>query len=63
MAFKEMKKRHIGGYKYHTCEKCKHQEQTDVPIALDVPYCSECKRPVSDITQYYCGYCGEKFDD
>ena len=63
MAFKEMKKRHLGGYRYHTCKKCTYQEQTDVPVLLEVPYCSECKKSVSDIEQNYCGFCGEKFND
>lgn len=63
MAFKKMIKRTMGGYEYTTCPKCKEDQQIKKPLNIEVPYCSECRKAVSDITQYYCGYCGDKFTD
>lgn len=63
MALKIMKDRHVGGVEYFQCPECKNVEMTNKPVKVQLPYCSECSKPVMDLVQNYCGYCGIEFED
>lgn len=61
VAFKEWKARNIGGYEYVNCPECQTEIETNHPVQLDMPYCSDCKMIVLDANQKYCCWCGVEF--
>ena len=58
-----MKRRYIGGYRYHNCDSCGHSNLTEKPIELDLPYCGDCGMSIVDAAHKFCGWCGSKNEE
>jgi transcription initiation factor TFIIIB Brf1 subunit/transcription initiation factor TFIIB len=52
------KRRHVGGYRYHNCEECRHSNTIQKPVELSMPYCGKCGMSIEDAAHKYCGWCG-----
>lgn len=53
-------RRHFGGYRYHNCSNCGHEDMIQKPIEISLPYCGDCGKAIEDASHNYCGWCGSR---